>query len=128
MTEARRTLSSVLVYASVVAVLFGGVICALAAMMAFAAGLDQHAERTKSPLELRIESAREVRTALSKPIPASQPLPPITAKLEKPVAKVAAARPASRRTAMRQARQLFANVDPSPPPPPFFSFMAFGPR
>jgi hypothetical protein len=42
-------------------------------------GMMQRAERNKSPLDVQIESAREIRAALKKPI-VTPPLAPITAR------------------------------------------------
>ena len=39
----------------------------------------------KSRLEERVQTAREIRAALAKPIPPPAPLPPITAKLAHPI-------------------------------------------
>ena len=45
---------------------------------------DGRAEREKTVLNGRIESAREIRRALARPVPPPDPLPPITAKLAHP--------------------------------------------
>jgi hypothetical protein len=52
-------------------------------------GLTQRTEREKSFVDLQIESAREIRAALAKPITVP-PLPPITAKPLRDVRSVAA--------------------------------------
>ena len=50
-------------------------------------------EREKTILDERIANAREIKAALSKPIPRPEPLPPVTAKRSNPVpAPVAATR------------------------------------
>ena len=127
----RSPVANALVYAAVVATLVGGIGAALAVVSASVVS-HESAARTKTPFELQLESAREVRQALAKPIAAPQPLPPITAKLEKPVVKVAAVRPAppkrNAEVAMRRARQVFASMEPPPPPPSMFGFMPFGRR
>lgn len=127
----RSSVSSLVMYVAVAATLVGGVGVALTVVTSSVVSQPIVA-RAKTPFEIQLESAREVREALAKPIPAPQPLPQITAKLEKPIAKVAARRPLppKRNTdvAMRESRQAFASIDPPAPPQSFFEFMAFGPR
>jgi hypothetical protein len=50
----------------------------LAVVVKTAAGLSQPAAREKTLLDLRIESSREIREALAKPVAGPEPLPPIT--------------------------------------------------
>src|SRR5215218_8060458 len=51
----------------------------------------RRAQQEKTLLNERIESAREIRRALARPVPPPDPLPPITAKLANPEkAKLAA--------------------------------------
>ena len=127
----RSLVLSVVVYAAVAATLLAGMGVALTAVTSSVVSQPAVA-RAKTPFEIQLDSAREVREALAKPIPAPQPLPQITAKLEKPIAKVAAARPLppkrNTEVAMRESRQAFASIDPPAPPQSFFEFMAFGPR
>lgn len=66
-------------------------------------GMMQRADREKSPVDLQIESAREIRAALKKPI-VPPPLPPVTAKPLRDVSAVAAA---------DQSRRLPANARPA---------------
>ena len=127
----RSSVLSVAMYLAVAATLVGGIGVALSAVTGSVVS-QQYVARVKTPFEIQLNSAREVREALAKPIPAPQPLPKITAKLEKPIAKVAASRPLTppRNTevAMRGSRQAFASIEPPAPPQSFFEFMAFGPR
>ena len=44
----------------------------------------RRAEREKTVLKERLESAREIRRALARPVPPPDPLPPITAKPANP--------------------------------------------
>lgn len=123
----RNTASVLVVYSVVVATLVGGIGIALAMVSGSAGSLEQ-STRAKTPFEIQLQSAREVREALAKPVARPEPLAPITARLEKPVAKLAAVRPAPKRNpelAMRQAQQAFANIEPESQS--FFSFLAFGP-
>ena len=127
----RSSVSSLVMYVAVAATLVSGIGVALTAVTSSVAS--QHAvARVKTPFEIQLDSAREVREALARPIPAPQPLPQITAKLEKPITKVAARSVPLKRTntevAMRESRQAFASIDPPAPPQSFFEFMAFGPR
>ena len=126
----RSSVSSLVMYVAVAATLVGGIGIALTVVTNSVAS-QQVVARAKTPFEIQLDSAREVREALAKPIPAPQPLPRITAKLEKPVAKVVARSvPPKRNTevAMRESRQAFASIEPPAPPQSFFEFMAFGPR
>ena len=127
----RSSVSSLVMYVAVAATLVSGIGVALTVVTSSVAS--QHAvARVKTPFEIQLDSAREVREALARPIPAPQPLPQITAKLEKPITKVAARSVPLKRTntevAMRESRQAFASIDPPAPPQSFFEFMAFGPR
>ena len=126
----RSSVLSVVMYLAVAATLVGGMGVALTAVASSVVS-QQSVARAKTPFEIQLDSAREVRAALAKPIPAPQPLPEITAKLEKPIAKVAARSvPPGRNTevAMRESRQAFASIEPPAPLQSFFEFMAFGPR
>ena len=126
----RSSVSSLVMYVAVAGTLVGGIGIALTVVTSSVAS-QQVVARAKTPFEIQLDSAREVREALAKPIPAPQPLPRITAKLEKPVAKVVARSvPPKRNTevAMRESRQAFASIEPPAPPQSFFEFMAFGPR
>jgi hypothetical protein len=130
MMNNRSSVSSLVMYVAVAATLVGGIGIALTVVTSSVAS-QQVVARAKTPFEIQLDSAREVREALAKPIPAPQPLPRITAKLEKPVAKVVARSvPPKRNTevAMRESRQAFASIEPPAPPQSFFEFMAFGPR
>jgi len=131
MMSSRSSVLSLSVYVAVAATLVGGIGIALTAVT-ISVTSEQSVARAKTPFEIQLDSAREVREALAKPIPAPEPLPKITAKLEKPLAKVVATRsaPPKRNTevAMRESRRAFASIEPSAPPQSFFEFMAFGPR
>jgi hypothetical protein len=130
MMNNRSSVSSLVMYVAVAATLVGGIGIALTVVTSSVAS-QQVVASAKTPFEIQLDSAREVREALAKPIPAPQPLPRITAKLEKPVAKVVARSvPPKRNTevAMRESRQAFASIEPPAPPQSFFEFMAFGPR
>ena len=125
MARSANTKSALTIYAAVAAALIGGIGVGFAAVMLTA----PQAERTKTALELRVESAREIKQALAQPIPAPEPLPPISSKVNKPVVKIAEAKPEppkpSRPKVRRQARAAFASMDFGPRP--FFGFMSFGP-
>lgn len=53
----------------------------LTAVVKAASALSQQTQRERTLLDLRMESSREIRQALAKPLPHSEPLPPITARL-----------------------------------------------
>ena len=53
----------------------------LTAVVKAASALSQHTQRERTLLDFRMESSREIRQALAKPLPQPEPLPPITARL-----------------------------------------------
>jgi len=124
----RSSVLSVVMYLAVAATFVGGIGVALTAVASSVVS-QQSVARAKTPFEIQLDSAREVREALAKPISAPQHLPRITAKLEKPIA-ASRPLPPKRKTefAMRESRQAFASIEPLAPPQSFFEFMAFGPR
>ena len=126
--SSRSSALTVVMYVAVAATFVGGTGVALTAVT-ISVTSEQSVARAKTPFEIQLDSAREVREALAKPIPAPQPLPRITAKLEKPIA-ASRPLPPKRNTefAMRESRQAFASIDPPAAPQSFFEFMAFGPR
>jgi hypothetical protein len=116
-------------YAAVAVALLGGIGVSLAAIVNTAI-TSEPSVRAKSPLDARIESAREVRMALAKPVPRAQPLPPITAKVNRPAPKVVAARQVpkpNQQVAMQRAHQAFVRLaPPEPEPAPFLGLLSFG--
>jgi len=73
-----------------------------------ATGENARISRTeKTVLDQRIASAREIREALSRPLPAIEPLPPITAKVAKNNVNVAARQ---HRESREGAVSNFANI------------------
>jgi hypothetical protein len=108
MSEARKWSKALLTYCGVVAAL---AICSglsLALVVNAGAGLSQTAEIEKTLLDYRIESSREIRQALAKPIPRPEPLGPITAKLARSVeSTMLAAKP----KLSKQAADAFASAD-----------------
>jgi hypothetical protein len=126
----RSSISGLIMYVAVAGTLLGGIGVALTVVTSSVAS-EPSVTRVKTPFEIQLDTAREVRDALAKPIPTPQPLPQITAKPEKPIAKVAARSvPPKRNTevAMRESRQAFASIDSPAARQSFFEFMAFGPR
>jgi len=108
MSEARKWSNAFLTYCGVAAAL---VICSsvsLALVINAGAGLSHTAEIEKTLLDYRVESSREIRQALSKPIPRPEPLGPITAKLARSLeATTLAAKP----KLSKQAADAFASAD-----------------
>ena len=108
MSEARKWSNAFLTYCGVVAAL---VICSslsLALVINAAAGLSQTAEIEKTLLDYRVESSREIRQALSKPIPRPEPLGAITAKLAR---SMEATKLAAKPKLSNQARDAFASAE-----------------
>jgi len=132
MTGTKDTIRALAIYASVAGVLVGA-IGAGAVAIATHAPDKQQAAQERSPLQARLDSAREIKEALARPIPAPEPLGPISSKLKpqpQPLqAKVAEAKlqqpkPKPRRV-VPQVREVFASFEPQPEP--FFQLFAFGP-
>jgi hypothetical protein len=120
--------SVVVVYAAVVASLVAGIGVALFIVTNSVAS--PQSARTRTALDMRLESAREVREALAKPIPQPQRLPPVTAKKQVAKAATRSATPkSSSELAMRDPRQAFVSIKEPPTTfaEPFFGLMSFGP-
>lgn len=83
MFKQRSTASVLLLYVSIILVLFLGTIFGIARLVEGPAG-KLESRRAKSLLDERIATAREIRAALARPLPPMPPLPPITAKLANP--------------------------------------------
>jgi hypothetical protein len=108
MSEARKWSNAFLAYCGVTAAL---VICSslsLALVINAGAGLSQTAEIEKTLLDYRVESSREIRQALAKPIPRPEPLGPITAKLAR---SMEATKLAAKPKLSKQAADAFASAD-----------------
>jgi hypothetical protein len=81
----------------------------LTAVVKAASALSQQTQRERTLLDLRMESSREIRQALAKPLPHSEPLPPITARLRHAVGSAVASINPDRRKLMDEARGAFAS-------------------
>jgi hypothetical protein len=118
------------VYAVVVATLIGCIGVAISAIGGSSVGVSSET-RAKSAIESQLESAREIREALAKPIPQPERLGPIASKPAKATPKLATARSAVKRSnadvAMKQGRQAFANIDGPREPHALFGLLSFGP-
>ena len=75
-----RALPAIITYFSVIAGLLIFAVIGMAMTVDATKGLSKRSERDKSLLERRLESAREIRQALAKPVP-FEPLSPVTAKV-----------------------------------------------
>ena len=75
----------------------------LTAVVKAASALSQQTQRERTLLDLRMESSREIRQALAKPLPHSEPLPPITARLYHAVGSPLASINPGRRKLMDEA-------------------------
>ena len=131
MAKPKDTATAFAIHTAVAIALFAGIGFTISALVASSAGTQQTA-KAKSPLEVQVASAREIREALARPMPGPEPLPPISSKVNKPTVKVAEAKaeppPKPKRSRIaRQAREAFASIEPFQQQPPFFQFVAFGP-
>lgn len=109
MSMFRGVLSLAAIYFMVIGTLLIGAALGLMKVVETSAGVAVYSEREKTQLDLRVESAREIREALAKPIPLPEPLPPMAAKFERATPTVAAVAP-KRPTVLRQARAAFASM------------------
>jgi hypothetical protein len=83
MFKQRGTTSVLLLYVSIISVLFLGTIFGIARLVEGPAEKIE-SRRAKSLLDERIAIAQEIRAALARPLLPMPPLPPITAKLANP--------------------------------------------
>lgn len=111
MRRARGLSTTTFMYVAVTGVALGGVAFGLTAVVNAATGLSQQTQREQSLLALRMESSREIRQALAKPLPRPEPLPPITARLAHDVGSGVVASRADRRKLMDEARDAFAGME-----------------
>lgn len=121
MRKDRSSVSVMTVYVAVTVALICGTAIALTAVVASSIPTERSAQ-SKTPFELQLESAREIRRTLARPIERPEPLPPITAKIARPAAKVAIAR-TDRPMQASQAVDVFASFDL--PRQPSFNGMSF---
>ena len=110
MKRARRVSTIIIMYGAVVGVALGGIAFGLTAVVKAATGLSQQTQREQSLLDRRMESSREIRQALAKPLPRPEPLPPITARVAHDVGSGVVASRADRRKLMDEARDAFAGI------------------
>ena len=116
MQRRRSVLALLAIYATIIGTLIAATSFSLIWMIDGSAAFSRAPDREKTVLDQRIESAREVRRALAKRIPPPAPLPPITAKLERPVQTAAAKNP----RISTEARDAFASMNT-----PSYSYNAY---
>jgi hypothetical protein len=108
-----RSRSSKLVqYVGVVGFALAGIAFGLTAVVKAATGTAQQTQRERTLLDVRIESAREIRQALAKPIPHPTPLPPMTTRVTPAIGPTVAASKRDHAQLMDVARDAFANIEP----------------
>lgn len=81
----------------------------LTAVVRAASALSQQTQRERTLLDLRMDSSREIRQVLAKPLPQPEPLPPITARLHHAAGFAVANINPDRRKWMDEARGAFAS-------------------
>src|SRR6476659_7015757 len=81
----------------------------LTAVVKAASALSQQTQRERTMLDLRMESSREIRQALAKPLPQPEPLPPITARLHHAAGFAVASINPDRGKLTDEARSAFAS-------------------
>ena len=81
----------------------------LTAVVKAASALSQQTQRERTLLDFRMESSREIRQALAKPLPQPEPLPPITARLHHAAGFAVASINPDRRKLTDEAHSAFAS-------------------
>jgi hypothetical protein len=106
----RRSLPSTLaLYLIAVLVPFGLATVGLIWLVSGAEGLTTQPDRPKTLLDMRIETAREIRQALATPIPPPEPLGPITAKPANTMGGPSKMASSPRLKLSKEAREAFAS-------------------
>jgi hypothetical protein len=80
MPNARALPTAVLTYFGVIGLLLVCALLGIAMVAKASTAMSQRTDRERTLLDLRLESALEIRRALAKPLPPVEPLPPITSK------------------------------------------------
>jgi hypothetical protein len=109
----RSFISAYFLYVSVICGALMGAALGLTVIVRPTNELPQQAQREPTLLDQRIDSAREIRAALAKPLPRSEPLPSITARVTHVVGSRVVASKVDRRKLMDEARGAFASIEPS---------------
>lgn len=106
----QRQISKPILYVSVIGIALIGIALGLTAVAKVATELSQQTQRERTLLDLRMESSRQIRQALAKPVPQPEPLPPITDRARHAVGSAAAGTTyLDRRKLMDEARDVFAS-------------------
>src|SRR5882724_9459317 len=113
MVRDRSFLSSYFLYVSVIGVALTGMALGLPAAVPPATGLSQQTQQERTVLDLRMENAREIRQALARPLPRPEPHSRITIRASHAVGSAAVPSNAHRRKLIAEAREVFANIEPS---------------
>ena len=108
MMRAGTGLSTFFLYVGIIIVATLCIAFSLDSVVRASASLVQVAQRDKTPLEIKIDSARQIRESLSKPQPTIEPLPPITAKLARAVTAAKAVSNQKPKTLSSEALNSFA--------------------
>jgi hypothetical protein len=99
-------------YVGVIVIALAGIAIGLTAIVKTATRLTQQVQRDQTLLDLRIQSSREIRQALGKPLPPLQPLPPITARLAHTVgSRVVVSQPVLRKMTQEASDVLASGSD-----------------
>jgi hypothetical protein len=113
MPEMRKCSTALLTYCAVAAALVACSSLSLAVVIGAGAGLSQPVETEKTLLDHRVESSREIRQALLRPVPRPEPLGPITATLAR---RVEPTKLVAKPKLSKEARDAFASGDFSASP------------
>lgn len=108
----RRRPSKLIPYIGVVGFALAGIAFGLTAVMKAAPGTAPQTQRERTLLDVRVESAREIRRALAKPVPHPAPLPPVTTRVTRALGRTVVASYRHHPQLMDVARDAFANMEP----------------
>jgi len=104
--------SKLILYIGVVVLALAGIAFGLTAVVKAATGTLQQTQRERTLLDVRVESAREIRQALAKPVPHPAPLPPVTTRATRALGRTVVASNRHHPQLMDVARDAFANMEP----------------
>jgi hypothetical protein len=111
-TGFRRQSGKLILYVAVVGFALASIASALTAVMNAAAGTAQQTQRERTLLDVRMDSAREIRQALARPVPRPAPLPPLPTRVTRAFGSTVAASIMHQSQLTDVARDAFATMEP----------------
>ena len=108
----RRQSSKLILYIGVVGFALASIAFGLTTVVKSTIGTLQQTQQERTLLDVRMESAREIRQALAKPVPHPEPLPPVTTRVTRALGPTVIASNGHHPQLMDVARDAFANMEP----------------